>query len=85
MAASLTWLLAGGQVLCHQYAERAPILTMTDSSGASVMVAASERVGVSVEHARFARELADAAGRYAAECERIAATSATAEVVSADI
>jgi hypothetical protein len=82
MAASVTWLVAGGQAWCQVYSHQAPILSMTDSAGASVLVAASERVTVSVEHARFARELADAATRYAAECERLAAGG---EVVPAAI
>jgi hypothetical protein len=69
MGASVMWLVAGGHAQCHLYGERAPILSMTDNAGASVTVAPSERAGVSVEHARFARELADAAARYATECE----------------
>jgi hypothetical protein len=72
MAASVMWLLAGGHAQCHLYGERAPILSISDASGASVTVAPSERIGVSAEHARFARELADAAARYAGECERLA-------------
>jgi hypothetical protein len=71
---SSTWLrVSGGTVACcHTYPDEAPILSLT-TGRMSLDITLPDRQAVTRAEAGFARDLADCAARFAADCERLAA------------
>jgi hypothetical protein len=68
------WVHAGGGtvVSCCTYSDEAPILTLVTGQ-LSLNLTVAERREVTAAEAGFARDLADRAATFAAECERLAA------------
>ncbi len=71
---SSTGLHAGGgtAVSCYSYPDEAPILSLVTGQ-MSLDITLPDRRTVTRAGARFARDLADCAARFAADCERLAA------------
>jgi hypothetical protein len=68
------WVHAGGGtvVSCCTYHDEAPILTLVTGQ-MSLNLTVTGRQDVTAAEAGFARDLADRAATFAAECERLAA------------
>ena len=65
-------LTASTWIRCCTYDDAAPILTITDGA-ADITITNPGQGEVTADDVRFGRELADAAARYAAELEKLAA------------
>lgn len=78
--ASFDWHGPNGMAHTCAYPDRTPILTARGGEVSLYLTPADDRA-VTAEELRFARELAEAAAVYAAECERylVEAPSASAD------
>lgn len=74
------WVHAGADsgVHCSTYPGEAPILAL-DTGRTSTNITVADRNDVDADAVRFARELAEAAQQFAAECERLYAAQQDSE------
>jgi hypothetical protein len=62
---------AGSSVICHVYNDTPPILTYSAGRWCMSITVSGHDRPLTDKAVRFARELADQAQRFAAECERL--------------